>query len=73
MLVYEIRLKVMLKKDLVYYEAGEIMGRLLNKVLCDERNILSFMRNQGIISFMSMTLLFPVKRIVFTRREKCIV
>lgn len=36
MLVYEIRLKVMLKKDLVYYEAGEIMGRLLNKVLCDE-------------------------------------
>lgn len=42
MLVYEIRLKLLLKKSVPYYESGEVISRMINQSLCREPEYLTF-------------------------------
>lgn len=42
MLVFEIRLKLLLKKDMPYHESGEKIGQILNQALCRDPEYLIF-------------------------------
>ena len=62
MLVYEIRMKLLLKKDIPYFEACEKIGQLINRTLCKEPKYLSFHEELQDYKFYTFDSLYPIEK-----------
>lgn len=62
MLVYEIRMKLLLKKDIPYFEACEKIGQLINRVLCKDPKYLSFHEELQDYKFYTFDSLYPIEK-----------
>lgn len=62
MLVYEIRMKMLLKKDIPYFEACEKIGQLINHALCKEPKYLSFHEELRDYKFYTFDSLYPIEK-----------
>lgn len=62
MLVYEIRMKLLLKKDIPYFEACEKIGQLINRALCKEPKYLSFHEELQDYKFYTFDSLYPIEK-----------
>lgn len=62
MLVYEIRMKLLLKKDIPYFEAGEKIGQLINRALCKDPKYLSFHEELQDYKFYTFDSFYPIEK-----------
>ena len=62
MLVYEIRMKLLLKKDIPYFEACEKIGQLINRALCKDPKYLSFHEELQDYKFYTFDSLYPIEK-----------
>ena len=62
MLVYELRLKLMLKKNIPYYESSEKIGQLINQTLCKDDVFLEFHEHLKDYKFYVYDNLYPFEK-----------